>query len=56
MTSFEKHLGRPMKPNERTAEREYYVSLILTPERLKERRAWLERENKPKKLALFETE
>jgi len=56
MTSFEKHLGRPMKPNEGILEREYYVSLVLSPEKLKARWKSMGHQPKPKQLVLFESE
>lgn len=54
MTSFELHLGRPMKPSEKIAEREWYVSQILSPEKLKERLNMMKKQEvKPKQLSLF---
>lgn len=53
MTSFERHLGRPMKPSEKITEREWYVSQILSPKKLKERSSMMKKQEvKPKQLTL----
>lgn len=51
MTSFEQHIGRPMKPTEGNTEREWYISQVLSPDEIKKRALLVKRE-KPKQLKL----
>lgn len=51
MTAFEKHLGRSMLPTEGNAEREWYISQVLSPDEIKKRALLVKRE-KPKQLKL----
>lgn len=40
MTLFERHIGRPIKPNEGRREQEFYLSLIFSKKEMEE---WRER-------------